>query len=705
MWAHRFRPRRADEVLGNERHALYLRDWLRALEIHLQGDPAAHPTPTNSQNSGSRQNGKSKAVEPQPRGIKRPRVIRAVAKKRGRKRRRLESEELDDFVVYSDDEADIIHYDPPEEDFEDEVAFCQQTLSRIRRREGAQAHEESSATSEVPPIKSDQYPSSQSKEPPINPDFSDNLTNTLLITGPPGCGKTAAVYACAEELGWEVFEVYPGVGRRNGANLDHLVGDVGKNHIIQTVHNRPAEGPTKAQSKHSADLATFFGKGRRLPPAKSAKLQRAGTEAEPISIEVESPTDSFRSLPNPENGPPLPSEENIPNANHPAASAPKPAVRQSLVLLEEVDILFKEDAGFWPAVIDLIRDCRRPVVMTCNDPRLVPITDLPLQTILVFEPCPSPVAATFLQCLSLTESCLIPREDLMELYETTHTIDGLDIPEAPLYPRTEPLPLPDLRRSITQLQMACAGAARGSTSEMLQGAREAAGHVRRSARPISAQSSVPSSPSTLECMGWRQMSAHADLLSYVNGQLCRPPLHTPEALSLGSSEPSLDDELGHTVLFMTSHVSDTRDALVSYHNDEFIAQDAIRLSRGIHEEFATGPMATSINPAASLTTENTGFFRSRVVYQSQMVDALQHIIQTPAPLMPQSSVFLDYIPWVRYMVTVDDILERRAWDGMEKEKSGRLTRNSMRTKHTRMIDLNDAQQKIISGTGLQGLLG
>lgn len=30
------------------------------------------------------------------------------------------------------------------------------------------------------------------------------LCNTLLITGPTGVGKTAAVYACAQELGFKV---------------------------------------------------------------------------------------------------------------------------------------------------------------------------------------------------------------------------------------------------------------------------------------------------------------------------------------------------------------------------------------------------------------------------------------------------------------------------------------------------------------------
>lgn len=36
-------------------------------------------------------------------------------------------------------------------------------------------------------------------------DAEDMLCNTLLITGPTGVGKTAAVYACAQELGFKVL--------------------------------------------------------------------------------------------------------------------------------------------------------------------------------------------------------------------------------------------------------------------------------------------------------------------------------------------------------------------------------------------------------------------------------------------------------------------------------------------------------------------
>lgn len=107
------------------------------------------------------------------------------------------------------------------------------------------------------------------------------LTNCLLLEGPCGSGKSAAVHACAAELGFAVFELYAGVGRRSGKELASAVGQLSRNHMV-------------------------------------------------------------------------------------AGEAAENAPRQSLILLDEVDLLMDDDAGFWPAVVELVRDSHRPVILTCN---------------------------------------------------------------------------------------------------------------------------------------------------------------------------------------------------------------------------------------------------------------------------------------------------------------------------------------------------
>ncbi|KAG9317291.1 hypothetical protein JVU11DRAFT_1488 [Chiua virens] len=647
MWTRRFRPRGANEVLGNERQALYLRDWLRALELHLQDRPPEEPSSKTRENK-EKCNGKR--VE--PRGVKRPRVIRAVTKQRGNKRRRIDSDdELDDFVVFSDEDEEEAG-DPPE-DSEDELAFCQHTLTRLHRSDATDTHEEYPAVSDTPTGES----APSQVEYPAQNNFADKLTNTLLITGPPGCGKTAAVYACAEELGWEVFEVYPGIGKRNGANLDHLVGDVGKNHIVQTgnIHGRTKN-------------ANLEGKERTGLRGYLARSKTGGAEGQPIS--AEDPTDEHVPLPlDQQEGS---SEVGISRKYHAESDGPRPIIRQSLVLLEEVDILFKEDGGFWPAVVDFIRSCQRPVVMTCNDLGLVPVGDLPLQNVLVFEPCAPTVAATFLQCLSVTEGWLVPREDLMALYESTQGVHGIEVPEEGDYRIAETVPLPDLRRSITQLQILCAGARHGSTSEMHQG-DEARGHVRRSARTISAACRVAPMGWGAEREWWRKMMDHSELMSHVDAQLRRSASSRQEVS--GVRREREDEETGYKML------SGLKEGL----GDELIAEEAIRHSRGVHEEVATDPNAASINPAARLTRRG---FRSRVEYQTQMVDALQDIV---GPAVGSRSVYLDYIPWVREMVVVDDELERRAVGVL---KGGRSTRNSQRTCHVRNVVESESRREV-----------
>lgn len=560
IWTTRFRPRQAKEVLGNESHALYIRDWLKALEVRLHA--TSPPIAKDSITGRGKQKGKP---DPHERAPKRPRVVRAVNKQRGRKRRRLDSEdELDAFVAYSDDEDDIIP-DKPEEgvDNDDEdFEFCQRTFSHLQQKGKSQQFEQPPLTSEITVdtiLTNFDHPS-----PDVN--FTERLTNTLLITGPPGCGKSAAVYACAEELGWEVFEVYPGIGRRSGTNLDNLVGDVGKNHLIQQARSSRWKAAAHGDSKTNYASSTLFQKGGNTNPKPSP--MRSDTER-PIDVDayvlVDAASKSLQDTVEPPvaiDGPAVSLKTNGPLTSSVTA-------RQSLILLEEVDILFKEDVGFWPSVVDLIKECRRPVIMTCNgtsrayhtfpeltfactDIQLVPVADLPLQTVLRFQPCPSGPAVTFLQCLCLTEGYAIPREKLTQLYETTYTTQNMDLPDAPLNPRTEPLPLPDLRRSITQLQLMCTDAIHeAKIPRQAQGTAEYGPSLPLT---ISAQTSANTSTTSTEEELWRRISNYADYVSYADSYLCRTSLESHE---VWAKKPILP-------LFLTVHCS--RPCLTTHQN-------------------------------------------------------------------------------------------------------------------------------------------
>ncbi|KAK9761006.1 hypothetical protein K7432_014442 [Basidiobolus ranarum] len=59
--------------------------------------------------------------------------------------------------------------------------------------------------------------------------------------------------------------------------------------------------------------------------------------------------------------------------------------KQSLILIEEADILFEEDRNFWGSIVTLVEKSKRPVVITCNDFSRIPTWEVNLQAALHFS--------------------------------------------------------------------------------------------------------------------------------------------------------------------------------------------------------------------------------------------------------------------------------------------------------------------------------
>lgn len=62
-------------------------------------------------------------------------------------------------------------------------------------------------------------------------DEENRLCNTVLITGPTGVGKTAAVYACAQELGFKIFEVNAS-SQRSGRQILSQLKEATQSHQV-----------------------------------------------------------------------------------------------------------------------------------------------------------------------------------------------------------------------------------------------------------------------------------------------------------------------------------------------------------------------------------------------------------------------------------------------------------------------------------------
>ncbi|KAJ5239130.1 hypothetical protein N7468_003749 [Penicillium chermesinum] len=338
LWAHKYAPQTAEDVLQMGREAYILRDWLEHLKV-TSVDTGKASTGINGQ---------------------RPR------KDKKKKKKQKQKDGLDDFIVSSEEEAsEMDNISGSEDELAGDVTVSShRTVIRPGDRGLSSQHD-----GEKP-----------------------RITNAILLSGPSGSGKTASVYAVAKELDYEVFEINPG-SRRSARDMLERVGDMTQNHLVHLLNDN---GEVSVKTKDSGvvddskqnKLVSFF-KG---PPTKAPQTPQMDTK--------------------PGGEPPLTKRSR--------------EQKQSLILLEEADILFEEDKQFWTGVLTLISQSRRPIIITCNDESRLPTQDMSLHAILRYQRPPPELAVDYLLLVAACEGHLLKRSALAKLYNGT----GFDIRRA-----------------------------------------------------------------------------------------------------------------------------------------------------------------------------------------------------------------------------------------------------------------------------------
>ncbi|KAF9278009.1 hypothetical protein BGZ68_008841 [Mortierella alpina] len=392
LWTEKYRPMVGAEVLGNRGNTEYLTQWLKGLEV---SGWTLNPEESSSGagSAGSRQ----KSTD-----------LVGAARKRRKRLRRKDYDDLDDFVV-EDDLEDIF------DDFGDPYEYLGDVdngLFATPRPLTSFAH---LVHRDLPLEGEDLGLMGGAK---VLPRKFDIKSNTILLSGPTGSCKTAAVYACAEESGYEVFEVSPGM-RRTGKEVLGLVGEMAENHHVHVVSGKVElkdevhsimGGKSHETAPASIQQAppqppTIFSFFQKTQDQSQSQAQEQGVQPEDEIMHEASEIDVVGIDDN--------DTEQRARSQSQAASSPGSAKdseqdkddslsthqdtlsdlysllattnpRQSLILLEEVDILFEDDKGFWASIMTLLSKSKRPVVMTCNDTSKIPAATLRFQEHLEF---------------------------------------------------------------------------------------------------------------------------------------------------------------------------------------------------------------------------------------------------------------------------------------------------------------------------------
>lgn len=361
-WVHKYAPKKSEDVLQSGREALILRDWLRSLTISCV-------------ESGSGDG--PKAHEPSP--------ALGRTERRVKRKKRKRTEDLDDFLVSSEDEADqtdeLVELEVTRRDIDCDI-LSKKTIVRSRHVSGSVAA------------------------------HSQKVINAVVISGQHGCGKTAAIYAAAQELGFEVFEINAG-SRRSGKDILDKVGDMAQNHLVN--HAQEKEGdqdrpeafelpePTKSNlgTGRQATVNSFFKpKPKPIPKSAPQTFKMPKNKVERQRLQNQKP----------------------------------PTQKQSLILLEEVDVLFEEDKHFWATTLELLISSKRPIVMTCTDESLLPLDEMLLFAILRFTAPPEDLAVDYLLLVACNEGHFLSRTAVSALFRAKKF---------------------DLRASMTELNFFC----------------------------------------------------------------------------------------------------------------------------------------------------------------------------------------------------------------------------------------------------------
>ncbi|KAK3989448.1 ATPase family AAA domain-containing protein 5 [Cladorrhinum sp. PSN332] len=329
-WVQKYAPTNAAEILQPGREAYLLRDWLKVLTVQ-------------SVDTGSAVSPKSK---------------KGSKAKGGKNKRR---KRLDGFIVSSDDE-----------DYE---------LNELSEDEADWAPSGSRGVVRKTVIR----PGDLSKD-------GEKIANTLVISGPHGCGKTAAVYAVANELGFEVFEINS-CTRRSGKDILAKIGNMTKNHHVN-----------QRKSTNVGDGEVF------TADDETAKDIMSGKQATMAAFFKPNPTGPKPKQPVKAGDKQKEAKKDLPKNQ-----------RQSLILLEEADILFSEDKNFWTSVVDLIAESKRPFVITCNDETLIPLHTLRLHGIFRLGLPPRDLAIDRLLLIAANEGHALARQAVETLYDSRNS--------------------------------------------------------------------------------------------------------------------------------------------------------------------------------------------------------------------------------------------------------------------------------------------
>ncbi|CDQ89343.1 unnamed protein product [Oncorhynchus mykiss] len=253
----------------------------------------------------------------------------------------------------------------------------------------------------------------------------------MLITGPPGVGKTASVYACAQELGFKVFDVNAS-SQRSGRHILTQLKEATQSHLVEIqgsttfkpshlIADKRRPLPERLSHPLGRGLSSLVAPTIREVQCSAASMMLANVFKKKRKPEIKLKTDlcylqnrtsSYQTTVTVKKAdiinPTLVSQLS-PDIEEPPTGSRSKRMSTSLILFEEqVDVVFN-DVGFLTAIKTFMTTTKRPVILTTSGVCLL------LHLVSVCR-APSQVnVCSYLQLLCLAENVRMDAGDITSL--------------------------------------------------------------------------------------------------------------------------------------------------------------------------------------------------------------------------------------------------------------------------------------------------
>ncbi len=214
-------------------------------------------------------------------------------------------------------------------------------------------------------------------------DEEDNMCNIMLLHGPTGVGKSAAVYAVAAELGFEVLELSSNENRSQ-KDIMAKFGEATQSHRLGLCSKNALERQRKKQKRDAKKKGKvislienkapsgFFSRGvqkkKSMPKCKAkAKGSRASSkrglkqDTKKFSLILLDEVDNLDLQSKLSNG------EKLSLPMNESESESKSNVRSTSPVSSQTGATTCRDDGFYSALKKLVRQTKRPIILTCNE--------------------------------------------------------------------------------------------------------------------------------------------------------------------------------------------------------------------------------------------------------------------------------------------------------------------------------------------------